>query len=97
MKNILPVALGVSLGIALGDVIYQVFRHGVHQIDWERVGVMFIVGALVFPAVSTAVDKLLSPQASASDRLAEVEKMRDKGLLTQIEYDQKRAEIIAKI
>jgi hypothetical protein len=55
MKNPLPLAFG----IAAGDAIYQVVRHGLYNVDWLKVGFMFVFCALVLAVVS----KLRSPKA----------------------------------
>lgn len=73
-------------------------------------GVLWTLGALaitIFHGVNAFTDRGIAveeiqfdgktPVASASERLADIELMRNKGIITQAEYDKKRAEIIAKI
>lgn len=43
-----PLALAAGIGIGIGDAIYQSMRHGIHEIDWVKVGFMVGFSALVF-------------------------------------------------
>ena len=44
-------ALSIAVGIGIGDAIYQTMRHGVHGIDWVKVGFMFAFSALLLAIV----------------------------------------------
>jgi hypothetical protein len=40
--------LALAAGIGIGDAIYQSMRHGIHEIDWVKVGFMVGFSALLF-------------------------------------------------
>ncbi|HEX6746387.1 MAG TPA: ribosomal protein L7/L12 [Longimicrobium sp.] len=55
------------------------------------------VEALPLRPPSSPPPTLLAPAGSASNRLAELKRMLDAGLITQSEYDQKKSEILAEL
>lgn len=73
-------------------------------------GILWTLGALgitIFHGINVFTDRGIAveeiqfesktPAATASERLAEIQELKDKGVISQSEYDQKRAEIISKI
>lgn len=105
--SILSFLMGVIFtGIGLFVVIPMISSNG--GPGWF--GIVWTLGALgmtIFHGVNAFTDRGIAVEEiqfdskdsskSASERLAEIEEMKNRGIISQAEYNQKRAEIIAKI
>lgn len=58
---------------------------------------LILAGIIFFPIRALLKSKIQSPESTSSERLKELQNMKDNGLITEDEFDEKRDEILSNL